>query len=160
MAMISNAATGGLLAFVFILAAAPASASCGGFPFTHGPGLGQTTSTGKALIAGDVVTVNFTNSGVGQLRVFKSAPAPDVDIVPLTGATSGSGTFVAPATASYAFSASRNANDGFFATVNYTCAAAPAPVPTLSEWAMILLGVMLAGGAAMVIDRRRAIRPA
>lgn len=31
----------------------------------------------------------------------------------------------------------------------------PAPVPTLSEWAMILLGVMLAGGAALTLHRRR-----
>ncbi|HEY1071806.1 IPTL-CTERM sorting domain-containing protein [Brevundimonas sp.] len=30
----------------------------------------------------------------------------------------------------------------------------PAPVPTMSEWAMILLGVMLAGGAALYIQRR------
>lgn len=29
------------------------------------------------------------------------------------------------------------------------------PVPTMSEWAMILLGVMLAGGAALTIQRRR-----
>lgn len=38
------------------------------------------------------------------------------------------------------------------------CAAAiapPAPVPTISEWALILLGVMLAGGAALMIQRRR-----
>lgn len=34
--------------------------------------------------------------------------------------------------------------------------APPAPVPTLSEWAMILLGVVLAGGAALMIQRRRA----
>lgn len=34
-------------------------------------------------------------------------------------------------------------------------APAPAPVPTLSEWAMILLGVVLAGGAALTIHRRR-----
>ena len=33
--------------------------------------------------------------------------------------------------------------------------APPAPVPTLSEWAMILLGVVLAGGAATFIQRRR-----
>ncbi|WP_428152219.1 IPTL-CTERM sorting domain-containing protein [Brevundimonas sp.] len=31
----------------------------------------------------------------------------------------------------------------------------PAPVPTLSEWAMILFGTILAGGAALVIQRRR-----
>lgn len=31
----------------------------------------------------------------------------------------------------------------------------PAPVPTMSEWAMIILGTMLAGGAALYIQRRR-----
>lgn len=31
----------------------------------------------------------------------------------------------------------------------------PPPVPTLSEWAMILLGVLLAGGAALHLSRRR-----
>lgn len=31
----------------------------------------------------------------------------------------------------------------------------PAPVPTMSEWAMILLGTVLAGGAALTIQRRR-----
>ena len=34
-------------------------------------------------------------------------------------------------------------------------AAAPAPVPTMSEWAMILFGLILAGGAALYIQRRR-----
>ena len=38
-------------------------------------------------------------------------------------------------------------------TVNFTAAAAP--VPTMSEWAMILLGTILAGGAALYIQRRR-----
>lgn len=33
--------------------------------------------------------------------------------------------------------------------------AVPAAVPTMSEWAMILLGVLLAGGAALTIQRRR-----
>ena len=31
----------------------------------------------------------------------------------------------------------------------------PASIPTLSEWAMILLGVALAGGAALTLHRRR-----
>lgn len=31
----------------------------------------------------------------------------------------------------------------------------PATVPTMSEWALILLGVMLAGGAALTIQRRK-----
>ena len=34
-------------------------------------------------------------------------------------------------------------------------APAPVPIPTLSEWAMILLGVALAGGAALTLLRRR-----
>ena len=38
--------------------------------------------------------------------------------------------------------------------LTYT-AAPPAPVPTLSEWAMILFGTILAGGAALYIQRRR-----
>jgi uncharacterized repeat protein (TIGR01451 family) len=32
---------------------------------------------------------------------------------------------------------------------------APAAVPTLTEWAMILLGSLLAGGAALLLHRRR-----
>jgi YVTN family beta-propeller protein len=34
-------------------------------------------------------------------------------------------------------------------------ALAPAAVPTMTEWAMILLGVVLAGGAALTLHRRR-----
>lgn len=33
--------------------------------------------------------------------------------------------------------------------------AAPVPVPTLSEWALILFGLILAGGAALYIQRRQ-----
>ena len=38
-----------------------------------------------------------------------------------------------------------------------TLVTAPAAVPTLSEWALILFGTMLAGGAALHIQRRRMI---
>ena len=31
----------------------------------------------------------------------------------------------------------------------------PSAVPTLSEWAMILFGLILAGGAALFVQRRR-----
>lgn len=40
-------------------------------------------------------------------------------------------------------------------TATFGVAPVPAPIPTLSEWAMILLGVGLAGGAALMIHRRR-----
>lgn len=36
-----------------------------------------------------------------------------------------------------------------------SCAIPPAPVPTLSEWAMILLAAMLAGAAVLTIHRRQ-----
>ena len=32
---------------------------------------------------------------------------------------------------------------------------APAPIPTMTDWAMILFGVLLAGAAALTIHRRR-----
>lgn len=35
---------------------------------------------------------------------------------------------------------------------------APAPVPTLTEWAMILLGAGLAGGAALTLHQRHRLR--
>lgn len=37
-------------------------------------------------------------------------------------------------------------------TITYT---APASIPTMSEWAMILFGLILAGGAAVIIQQRR-----
>lgn len=37
---------------------------------------------------------------------------------------------------------------------------AATPVPTLSQWAMILLGLILAGGAAVLINQRRGSYPA
>lgn len=41
-----------------------------------------------------------------------------------------------------------------YVTLTYTPAVI-VPVPTMSEWAMILLGLMLAGGAALYVQRRR-----
>lgn len=39
--------------------------------------------------------------------------------------------------------------------VGFSFTPVPAAIPTLTEWAMILLGVALAGGAALMIQRRR-----
>lgn len=53
---------------------------------------------------------------------------------------------------------SRLEKDGYqVEIVNSAAAALPEPVPTLTEWAMILLGLTLAGGAALMIQRRRLI---
>jgi len=45
-------------------------------------------------------------------------------------------------------------NNSFFQTITIG-AAPPAAVPTLTEWAMILFSVLLAGGAALHLERRR-----
>lgn len=42
-------------------------------------------------------------------------------------------------------------------TFSISLAAAPVAVPTLSEWATILLGLLLAGGAAVLVQRRRSL---
>lgn len=48
-----------------------------------------------------------------------------------------------------------NPGGGVGQTYTLTVSAPPAPVPTLSEWAMILMGLTLAGGAVALIQRRR-----
>ncbi|MBB5746873.1 IPTL-CTERM sorting domain-containing protein [Brevundimonas variabilis] len=47
-----------------------------------------------------------------------------------------------------------NSGNGVGQSYTLTVAAPPASVPTLSEWAMILMGLTLAGGAALYIQRR------
>ena len=49
---------------------------------------------------------------------------------------------------------SNNFYDAYMDNVRVT-AGIPAPVPTMSEWAMILFGLILAGGATLYIQRRR-----
>lgn len=49
-------------------------------------------------------------------------------------------------------------NDPAFVLIDdVSVVVAPVAVPTMSEWAMILLGLMLAGGAALYIQRRQAL---
>lgn len=147
----------GSAAALLVVTATPAFA-CGNFPFTQEPGVGTSGSAGRLLDIGDVVTATYASPGASTLRIFKSAPAPDVDLLPTTsGPLAGSATYTATATGSYTFSVSRSGGDGQFASITYTCAAAvvPTPVPTLSEWAMMLFGTILAGGAALYVQCRR-----
>jgi hypothetical protein len=120
------------------------------------------TGTGAAGAAGTPLysqAVNLTNTDPAFQTITLGTPLP---------ITAGN-------VYSFAFDAStlRAANPGSYAggvvfnngtaLINFAdltfevvqVAAAPAPVPTLSEWAMILLGLMLAGGAALFIQRRR-----
>lgn len=46
-------------------------------------------------------------------------------------------------------------NNSRFANRVVITSSSPAAVPTLSEWAMIMLGALMTGGAALMIHRRR-----
>jgi len=50
---------------------------------------------------------------------------------------------------------SSDATSAYQETVSNTISVAAAAIPTLSEWAMILLGLTMAGGSALYIQRRR-----
>ncbi|MFC5343823.1 IPTL-CTERM sorting domain-containing protein [Brevundimonas staleyi] len=70
------------------------------------------------------------------------------------GATIATQANVYPGGAFYVSTGVPTSEDAFF-KVTYQNTIVAAPVPTMTEWAMILLGLMLAGGAALVIQRRQ-----
>lgn len=91
---------------------------------------------------------------------FSSAPAPGMAVAAsnstcqvrgdnVGGNTGGAGCMMAWDTASQGTSSATATG------VTMSLTPPPAPVPTLSEWAMILLAVLLAGGAALQLQRRR-----
>ena len=66
-----------------------------------------------------------------------------------TGSLTNTATVIAPGGVTDPNSSNNSASDTD--SVNVIAA----PVPTMSEWAMILLGLVLVGGAALVVQRRR-----
>lgn len=56
-----------------------------------------------------------------------------------------------------AFSANRVSPRALAGSMTYSLPVTAAPVPTLSQWALILFGAILAGGAALYVQRRRGI---
>lgn len=102
------------------------------------------------LAAGDF-DVEVNTQGLAQ-ESFASGPFV-IDGVPAGRA--GVGGFPAGAAAYRATWTFRNGllTSGTGPTI--VVAPAPAPVPTMTEWAMILFGTILAGGAALYLQRRR-----
>lgn len=85
--------------------------------------------------------VNSAGTGAGSLRG-----------TPVDSLAGGTGAFqLAPSQADWTASAwSTTGSNDIGVTVNFAVAA----VPTLSEWALIVFGLMLAGGAALYLQRR------
>ncbi|WP_426039366.1 IPTL-CTERM sorting domain-containing protein [Brevundimonas sp. DC300-4] len=125
---INITSTGGVGPFTAI-ATGPGSSSTQTFFIQTPAGIGQ---NGVVL-----VTSGKTNAG-GTLTINTGAGAGGLYTC-LGACTSGT------------LTAGRHITAGTFVGV------APAAVPTLSEWAMILFGLMLAGGAALYIQRRQII---
>lgn len=125
--------------------------------FYNGTGTGQFFGTGTPLYS---QAVNLTDSrpGLAFQTIALGTPLP---------VTAGN-------VYSFAFddlSLRANANsyaDGIFFVLGTTAQpnldlafevvqVGPTPVPTLSEWALILMGLIMAGGAALYIQRRQLI---
>ena len=120
----------------------------------NGPGTGQLNGAGAPLYS---QAVNLTNSQPAFQTITLTTPLPvtagnvysfafDQSSLRGAGDTYAGGNLFINGTTQLA---------GLDTTFEVVQVAAPAPVPTLSEWAMILLGLTLAGGAALMIQRRR-----
>lgn len=95
-----------------------------------GTGLTAATSVTFGGVAATTVTVDSAT------KITATAPARPAGIVDVLVTTPGG-------------TSANTAADNFLYV-------APAPVPTLSEWAMILMGTVLAGAAALIVRRRQA----
>lgn len=124
----------------------------------------QVTTAGAVLLAAGGGSATFVDLGDGPLYGTTSVTTNSVIVVNLTadavtainaaqGGTFAVGLIPTSAPNSYVFGASGSLDNP--RELVLTRGAAPAPVPTLSKWAMIMLGIVLAGGAALYIQRRR-----
>lgn len=130
-------------------------------PATVGPSLATTetfTVTFSESVTGvDISDFTFTSSGIG-LAGFGVSGSGGVYTVNVSS-ISGMGTLRLDLKSSGTgiIDAASNPIAGGFTAGGVRTVGVPAPVavPTMTEWAMILLGLMLAGVAALTIQRRR-----
>lgn len=97
-----------------------------------GLGISGSTISGTPAVAG---THDFTVDVAGTFMSVCMMPGPPPNFTPLP--------MPCPQAASTV------------QTYRIQVASSPTAIPTMTEWAMILLGVALAGGAALTIQRRR-----
>jgi len=115
----------------------------------------------------DSVGPGFPNLVDGTLGLYSGAFDPANPMAHCVGSVDGNkdislsdGEYIAVFTTAGSATGGEEVGFGFGGPAAVTLAPYPttpvvASVPTLSEWAMIFLGVALAGGAALMIQRRR-----
>lgn len=160
------------------LANADVTASISAYTFsdgvrtTTGPGPNAATlqvlatTNGAGVLTGYSITLQRTpgppypvstpadpNSRASQITLYPIGSTADSNFVCATRGSGGSAV-TGPGSCSAA------TLDAHYSTAQSTvpttfAVSAPAAVPTLSEWAMILFGLLLAGGAVVMIQRRR-----
>ena len=98
------------------------------------------------LQPGVVYSIGIISEGLQSVR-YLTGPVPAQNDITMTGTVVVS-SYAAPMVVG-------SGSEKFSLRLIGPAAPAPAPIPTLSEWALILLGVLLAGGAALTLHRRR-----
>lgn len=107
--------------------------------------------TGRVEVRTTGNTVLATPFSLNGAQVGYRGPAPFVAYSADLSAYAGQTVRIAIVTTSGNYCC----NETFADNVSVLAAAAPTPVPTLSEWAMILFGAILAGAAALFVQGRR-----
>lgn len=116
----------------------------------------QAPTSGKVAAIPTGATASFTYSGPGVILMFTTGMAT------ASGSTNinGGGTRIGQCLSqSLNFCNGMDAASylaaGAYVSTSSTPTPAVAAVPTLTEWAMIMLGLTLAGGAVLTLQRRR-----
>lgn len=128
------------------------------FYFFDGPGSATAGSTADAASSQLVNLVDTGDNASGFQTITLTTPLPVVAGHQYAFAVTEVVAFAVDTNNPYVGGdAIGDYNDpyGFDMAFTVTEVAAPVTVPTLTEWAMILFGVMLAGGAAVMVQRRR-----
>ena len=128
--------------------------------FYNGSGSGSPSSIGTPVSSQPVTLVDQLTLTEGFQTIELASPLPIV--------AGNTYTFLIDSNALAAATSDRYAGGSLIADFNSVIAgfdlaftvtqvAAPVSVPTLSEWAMVLFGTVLVGGAVLLIQRRKMV---
>lgn len=117
---------------------------------TATPAITSLSSTSGPAAGGGNLTITGTNVGAVTSVLFGATPAT------IVGLPSNTEVVVTIPAGVGAQNVTVTDSDGTSGALVYTYLAPP-PIPTLSEWAMILLGLVLAGAGGLLVRRRMGI---